>query len=93
MDIYALPAICKSQNGELVNGMRVMMGTQEIRARTWRTGVGTRGIKVRMLGISMWMRGIKVGMRGMGVEILRMWGIRVGMQVYKYLADILQGFC
>ena len=72
--------------------MRVMLGKQGIRARTRRIGVGMRGIKVRMLGISMRMRKIKVGMRGMGVEILRMWGIRVGMQVYKYLADILQGF-
>ena len=65
-DFYT--AICKSQNGELGNGMRGMMGTQ--------------GIKVGMREIRVSNAGNQVGQ-----------GIRVGMQVYKYLAVILQGFC
>ena len=36
------------------------------------------------------MPGIRVGMQGIRVE---MQGIRLGMWVYNYLTDILQGFC
>ena len=72
-DFYT--AICKSQNGELGNGMRGMMGTQ--------------GIKVGMRKIGVGMREIRVSNAGNQVGQ----GIRVGMQVYKYLAVILQGFC
>ena len=72
-DFYT--AICKSQNGELGNGMRGMMGTQ--------------GIKVGMRKIGVGMREIRVSNAGNQVGQ----GIRVGMQVYKYLAVFLQGFC
>ena len=48
-------AICKSWNGELVNGMREMIETKGIR-------VGMRGIKV-----GMWV--IRVGMWGTRGEI------------------------
>ena len=44
--------------------------------------MGTQGIKVGMREIRVSNAGNQVGQ-----------GIRVGMQVYKYLAVILQGFC
>ena len=39
------------------------------------------------------MRGIRVEMRGMHGIKVRMWGTKVGMQVYKHLTGILQGCC
>ena len=72
-DFYT--AICKSQNGDVGNGMRGMMGTQ--------------GIKVGMRRIRVGMQEIRVGNARNQVGQ----GIRVEMQVYKYLAVVLQGFC
>ena len=37
-------ATCKSRNGELGNGMRGMMGTQEIKVGMRGIRVGTRGM-------------------------------------------------
>ena len=51
--------------------------------------MGTQGIKVGMRRIRVGMREIRVGNAGNQVGQ----GIRVGMQVYKYLAVFLQGFC
>ena len=82
-EIELITAICKSQNGESGNGMRLMMGTQGIRmgtlgirVRTWVIRVGTRGIKVGMREIRVRMRGMGVGVQG----IQEMWGIRVEMR-------------
>ena len=67
--------MCKSQNGELGNGMRGMMGTQGIKVGMRRTRVGIRGIVAGMLGmqglqgISVRMQGIRVKMQGISVGV------------------------
>ena len=43
-------AICKSCNGELVNGMRGMIETKGIRVGTWGIKVGMWVIRVEMWG-------------------------------------------
>ena len=51
--------------------------------------MGTQGIKVGMRRIRVGMQEIRVGNARNQVGQ----GIRVEMQVYKYLAVVLQGFC